>query len=223
MIVRASRDLPSDTEITFWYKSPMAHDPNELPVNLQYWGFRCDCILCQDTQSAGKSVLSNRNRISTEVQKLFKRSKMDLQKIEDAVLSLAGTYCRPAYELPRLALHSPYLSLAAIYASSQNFKKAVQFGLMSLESLGFVIKGGNIPRASDAPLVVQRWGLMTDEVVGCWMILCYAYLELVPILASQAEGYARFSYRICVGEDETFDQTYSRLSYRADGFLVTAE
>lgn len=147
---------------------------------------------------------------------------MNLQKIEDAVMSLAGTYCRPAYEVPRLALDSPYLSLAAIYASSQKFEKAVQFGLMSLESLGFVIKGGNIPRVSDAPLVIQRWGLMTDGVVGCWMILCCAYHELAPILASQAEGYARVSYRICVGEDETFDSTYSRLSHRVDGFLVTA-
>lgn len=98
----------------------------------------------------------------------------------------------------------------------------MQFGLMSLESLGFVIKGGDIPRVEDAPLVVQRWGLMTDGVVGCWMILCCAYHELVPILASQAEGYARVSYRICVGEDETFDSTYSRLSHRVDGFLVTA-
>lgn len=93
MIVRASRDLPPNTEITFWYKSPMVRDPNELPVNLQHWGFRCDCILCQDTQSTGRSVLSNRNRIAIEVQKLFKRPKMNLQKIEDAVMSLTGTYC----------------------------------------------------------------------------------------------------------------------------------
>lgn len=67
--------------------------PNELPVNLQHWGFTCNCILCQDTQSTGRSVLSNRNRISIEVQKFFKSPKMNLQKIEDAVMSLAGTYC----------------------------------------------------------------------------------------------------------------------------------
>ena len=45
-----------------------------------------------DTQSTGRSVLSNRNRIVIEVQKLFKRPKMNLQKIEDAVMSLTGTY-----------------------------------------------------------------------------------------------------------------------------------
>lgn len=87
-----------------------------------------------------------------------------------------------------------------------------------------MIKGGNILCVLDAPLVGQRWGLMTDgvvTVVGCWMILCCAYHQLAPILTSQAEGYARVSYRICIGEDETFDSTYSRLSHQVDGFLVT--
>ena len=223
MIVRASRDLPPETEITFWYQSPMDCDPKELPVNLQHWGFKCDCLLCQDAQSHSRGVLSNRNRILAELKGLFTRSKNNLRKIEDTLSSLASTYCRPAYEIPRLALVSPYMSLAAICASSQKYGKAVEFGLMSLESRGFVIKGGDISHVSDLPLVVQKWGLVTDNVVGCWMILCFAYRALAPTLASQAEGYARVSYRICVGEDETFDQTYSRLSDRVDGFVMTAK
>ncbi|OQD61514.1 hypothetical protein PENPOL_c016G08758 [Penicillium polonicum] len=223
MIVRASRDLPSNTEITFWYKSPISRDPKECPVNLQHWGFKCDCLLCQETRSAGSSVLSNRNRISADLQRLFKTSKMNLRKIEDRISNLAGTYSRPASEVPHLTLESPYMSLAAIYASSRKLEKSVEFGLKALESLGFVIKGGNPPYVSNAPLIVKKWGLMNDGVVGCWMILCLAYRELAPTLASQAEGYARVSYKICVGEDETFDKTYSRLSDRTDGFLTAAK
>lgn len=201
----------------------MTGDPEEFPVNLQHWGFKCDCILCQDTQSLSREVLSNRNRIPADLQILFKRPKIDLRKTEDTISSLACTYHRPASEILRLELYSRYLSLAAIYASSGKHEKAVKFGSKSLESLGFVIKGGDIPHISDAPLVVQKWGLMTDAVVGCWMILCYAFQKLAPTLASQAAGYARISYKICVGEDETFDQTYSRLSNRVDGFLTTAK
>ncbi|KAJ5120843.1 uncharacterized protein N7515_010231 [Penicillium bovifimosum] len=223
MIVRASRDLPPETEITFWYKSPMNGDPTELPVDLQHWGFKCDCTLCQDIRSLKPSVLLDRSRISADLQRLFKRPKINSRKIEDTISSLAGTYCRPASEVPRLALYSSYLSLAAFYASSGNLREAVKFGLMSLESLGFVIEGGNIPHVSDAPLVVQTWGLMNDGVVGCWMILCFAYRELASPLASQAGGYAKLSYRICVGEDGTFDQTYDRLSNRVDGLLTTAK
>lgn len=219
MIVRASRDLPPNAEITFWYKSPLNCDLKDLPVNLQHWGFKCDCILCQDTRSLSRSVLSNRDKLLADLQRLFKRPKINMRKIEDTISSLAGTYSRPASEIPRLALNSPYLSLAAIFASSHKHEKAVKFGIKSLESLGFVIKGGDIPNNPDTPLVVQQWGLMNDAVVGCWMILCNAFRELAPTLASQAEEYARVSYRICLGEDETFDQTYSRLSNRVDGFL----
>ncbi|KAJ6139733.1 hypothetical protein N7471_006219 [Penicillium samsonianum] len=223
MVVRASGDLPPNTEITFRYKSPMPRDPKEFPVNLQHWGFKCDCILCQETRSANSSVLSNRNRISADLRRLFKTSKMNLRKIEDKISTLAATYSRPASEVPHLTLDSPYLSLAAIYASSRKLEKSVEFGLKTLESLGFVIEGGNLPHVSNAPLVVKQWGLMNDGVVGCWMILCLAYRELAPTLASQAERYARASYKICVGEDETFDKTYSRLSDRVDGFLTTAK
>ncbi|KAJ5811052.1 hypothetical protein N7447_010568 [Penicillium robsamsonii] len=222
MIVRASKNLPPNTEITFWYKSPISSDPKEFP-NLQHWGFKCDCILCQETLSASSSVLSNRNRILADLRRLFKASKINLRKIEEKLSTLAGTYSRPASEVPHLTLDSPYLSLAAIYASSRKREKSVEFGLKALESLGFIIEGGNLPRVSDVPLVVKQWGLMNDGVVGCWMILCSAYQELAPTLASQAEGYARVSYRICVGEDETFDKTYSRLSDRVDGLLTTAK
>jgi hypothetical protein len=223
MIVRASRDLPPDTELTFWYQSPMTRDPEEFPVDLQHWGFKCDCPICHEAQIAGNSVLSNRHRISADIERLFKTSEMNLRKIEDKTSMLAGTYSRPDSEVPRLALYSPYLSLAVVYASRRELEKAVEFGLKSLKSLGFVIKGGESPRVSDAPLIVERWGLMTEGVVGCWMILCFAYRDLAPSLASQAEGYARVSYIICVGEDETFGQTYNRRSNRVDGFLTTAK
>ncbi|KAF3391247.1 hypothetical protein F1880_007849 [Penicillium rolfsii] len=223
MIVRASRDLPPNTEITFWYKSPMNRDPNELPIDLKHWGFKCDCILCQDTRSLSIGVLPKRKKLLADLRRLFKRPRNNFPKIEDTISSLAGTYHQPASEIPRLELNSPCLTLAAIYASSHRHEKAVKFGLMALESLGFVIKGGDIPPISGAPLVVEKWGLMSDAVVGCWMILCHAFQEFAPTLASQAEGYARVSYKICVGEDETFNQTYSRLSDRVDGFLTTAK
>ncbi|KAJ6016560.1 hypothetical protein N7540_011151 [Penicillium herquei] len=223
MIVRASRDLPPNTEITFWYKSPMNFDRKECTVNLDHWGFKCDCMLCQDARGTSKSILSNRNKILGDLRSLFKISKINLRKIEGKISSLAGTYQRPASAVPRLELHSPCLSLAAAYASNQNNAKAVEFAVMSLESLGFIIMGQDIPSVSDNPLIVQKWGLMTEGVAGCWMILCRAYEQLAPALASHAEEYARVSYRILVGEDVTFDQTYSRLSNRVDGLLTTAK
>jgi hypothetical protein len=222
MIVRASRDLPPNTEITFWYQSPMNSAPKELPVNLQHWGFNCDCELCQETRGASSSILSNRNRFSADLARLFKAPSLNLKKIEDTISRVADTYHRPACEVPRLALYSAYLSLAAFYGARRKQNQSVKFGLKTLESLGIVVEGGDIPHVPGVPLVVKQWGLMNDSVIGCWMILCAAYQQLAPALASQAEDYAKVSYKICVGEDETFDQTYSRSSDRVDGLLADA-
>jgi hypothetical protein len=44
------------------------------------------------------------------------------------------------------------------------------------------------------------------------MLLAGAYHLLAPDLETQAEEYARVSYKICVGKDETFDEIYGKLS-----------
>lgn len=44
------------------------------------------------------------------------------------------------------------------------------------------------------------------------MLLSSAYHSVAPDLEIQAEEYARISYKICLGEDETFDETYGKLS-----------
>jgi hypothetical protein len=58
-------------------------------------------------------------------------------------------------------------------------------------------------------VIVKEWGMMKQDVVDCWMFLREAYwLLLAPDLAAAAQGYAKTAYRIYVGEDETFDETY---------------
>ncbi|KAJ5291346.1 hypothetical protein N7478_000597 [Penicillium angulare] len=69
------------------------------------------------------------------------------------------------------------------------------------------------------PLLVKTWGMMNDDVVGCWMMLARAYRLVAPALQAQSVTYAKISYKICVGEDETFYKTYGRLSDRTDGLI----
>ena len=47
-----------------------------------------------------------------------------------------------------------------------------------------------------------------DYRIKCWMLLSNAYYLVAPDLETQAEEYARISYKICVCEDETFDETW---------------
>ena len=99
--------------------------------------------------------------------------------------------------------------------------KAIEFALKALESLGYVIEGGKPPFIPNTTLVIKKWGLMVDSLVGCWMCLSGAYREVLCGLEAQAEEYAKITYRVCVGEDETFEEVYGKLSERTDGLLAT--
>lgn len=224
MVVRATRDLAPNTEITHWYRSPLDKDSKEREMNLRLpWGFRCSCIICQDLQTTEKSDLTKRTKLTASLPKAFlSGNKPNVPRIEAVLSTLEKTYSHPAYEVPRLSIWSPYLTLAMICAAHAQPQKAIEFALKALESLGYVVEGGHLPHILGTPLLVKKWGLMTDGLVGCWMSLSGAYREVAPDLVKQAEGYARITYRICVGEGETFGETYGQFSERVDGLLATA-
>ena len=45
MVIRATQDIPANTEIAIWYK---VADYESMPNNMRHWGFDCTCTLCQD-------------------------------------------------------------------------------------------------------------------------------------------------------------------------------
>ncbi|KAK2765676.1 hypothetical protein FQN54_008532 [Arachnomyces sp. PD_36] len=213
-------DLAPNTEITFWYRSPLDNKSNETHMDLKHWGFKCSCVICQDRQATVKADLTMRTKLRADMLKLFQNGKRSSPAKLEALLSrFAETYTQPAPDVPRLGMWDPYLALSRMYAAYNQPQKAIDFTLKTLESLGYIIKGGNLPHTSGMPLLVEKWGLITDSLVGCWMGLSNAYREVAPGLADQAEKYARITYRVCVGEDETFDETYS--SERPNGPLVS--
>ncbi|KAL2839285.1 hypothetical protein BJY01DRAFT_250596 [Aspergillus pseudoustus] len=233
MVVRATRDLPANTELLFWYAEPSEDGGTSKAAkqpNLKHWGFKCSCVICQDLIETEASDIRKRRRVTGDMLNAFqalnksrKPKPAIIDRIEELVSQLEETYRKSAVEVPRLGIWKAYLSLAAVHASRSVSEKTVEFAMRTLESLGYVLEGGRPPYTPGTSLRVLKWGLMIDGLVGCWMMLCRAYCDAAPGLASQAEDYARISYRICVGEDETFEDTYSRFSNRVDGLLVRLE
>jgi hypothetical protein len=80
--------------------------------------------------------------------------------------------------------------------------------LKALECLGFVIEGADILDSSGRPLRVLKWGIMMDGVIQAWIHLGNVYAAFKPQLEDKAKEYARTSYRICVGEDVTFEESH---------------
>lgn len=56
---------------------------------------------------------------------------------------------------------------------------------------------------------------MQDHIIETWIHLWTAYAKFAPELCGKAEEYARIAYKICIGEDETFDERYGRLARRS--------
>ena len=59
---------------------------------------------------------------------------------------------------------------------------------------------------------------MVDPLIENWVHLWVAYERLVsrrPEPRKKAEEYARMTYKICIGEDETFEEQVGRVARKA--------
>ncbi|KAK0726200.1 hypothetical protein B0T21DRAFT_371164 [Apiosordaria backusii] len=220
MIVRATEDLPVNTEITIQYLSHLT--PQRQQKFVQNWAFACDCALCQDGDQTSDAVIAKRSRLAESLQSVLRPltrcgsyggtgSIANVIRKSSALLAeLEGTYTKPVEEVPRIALWGGYRDVAcALTLPGQgiapNPQKAVELGLKALQCLGFVIEGGSLGTNQD--LVVKKWGFMGNGLLDCWMCLKNAYYKTGSHeLALAADGYAKVCYRIQFGEDETFGE-----------------
>lgn len=219
MVIRATEDMPANTEITIGYR---AADYDSMPNNMRHWGFDCTCVLCQDYRETEKSTTSARKSQVADMHKALSRQVPHFAKAESIISATEKTYRRPALEVPRLELWEMCLALASNYAAHNNPRKTVKFALKTLESLSYVVTGAQLPYVPGTQLRVEKWGILQGRTIRCWMMLAKAYRKIAPQIVSQAVAYARLSYKMWLGEDETFDQTIDLWSNRLDGLVDSA-
>jgi hypothetical protein len=114
--------------------------------------------------------------------------------------------------VPHLDLWDAQRALTEINALQKQPLKAIDSATNALASLGYVNEGGTLPRTSGILIAIKQWGLMEDCLIKFWMLLSHVYRLVALDLETQAEEYAKISYRICVGEGETFKETHSKLA-----------
>ena len=208
MLVRATCDIPADTELKFWYQIPGASSYQETQKKLMStWGFECDCDICSDTKSTPKKATKRREALMGDLLVVFQNpSRFDVDKAERIAAAIEATYKSRVSEVPRLALHDPYLQITRAYAAINQPVKVVSTALKFLRSLSFVIEGADLPFASSTPFKIVQWGLMIDSVVEIWTHIWTAYAMVAPELCSRAEECTKTAHRICVGWDEEFEK-----------------
>lgn len=212
IIVRAAKDIPADSETFFWYVVPEARRTwGKAQEKLQSWGFQCSCVICQQDKKTAKKVHAKRNGLLEDLKEAFLApGGGDLPKAERLLAAIEKTYSAPAKDVPRLELWDPYLLLTRIYASNNRSQNAILTAFKVLRSLGFVITHQS-PDAPDSSFEVLQWGLMEDRVIETWTHLWAAYGNVAPHLCKKAEEYARVAYKICIGEDDTFEEKVGKM------------
>jgi hypothetical protein len=98
----------------------------------------------------------------------------------------------------------------SIYSEQRNAEKVAAMSLKALESLGFIIKGAQLPFSPAETFHVEKWGIMMDDVISIWVHIWNAYSAFAPHLLPQAADCGKLAYSICVGEDVTFKESYDK-------------
>ncbi|KAN0087063.1 hypothetical protein V8E54_000751 [Elaphomyces granulatus] len=208
-LIHATCDIPADTELTFWYRVPDGGNHEEMQEELKNWGFECDCAICLDAKKTPK-VLKRRDTLRGDLDTALNASELDVAKVERLIAAIGSTYKFPSSQVPQLTLWTPYLRLIRTFATENQPAKVVALALKGLECLGFVIKGAHPSDSSGIPFEVVQWGVMMDYVIEAWIHLRAAYMTLAPHLCQRAEECARLAYKMCIGEDVTFEESLGR-------------
>lgn len=208
MIVRASCDMETGIEITFWY-----HNPSNISVKNpleKHWGFVCGCAICLDAGATDAVVFRKRQKLIDDLQQVVSSSsalrRNEIKKMERLIDTLNRTYTQPANDVPRLLLWDPQLLLVRLYAAQNKVGKTMESAEKVFTSLGFVVVGAD---SSQTRFAIAKWGFFVEHVVETFLHIRAAFLTMgAGEDSSSAEGYARTAYKILVGEDISFDATY---------------
>lgn len=206
MVVRASCDMQTGNEVTFWYHSPTEDGSREKH---KHWGFVCRCAICLDARATDTAVVSKRQRLLSDLHREFSSPalrRVEIKKIERLIDELNQSYTQPAEDVPRLLVWDPQLLLVRIYAAQKKAAKVVESAAKVLFFLGFVVVGAD---SSQTCFEISKWGLMTESLVETFLHIHAAFVAMgAEMDSARAENYAKTAYKILVGEDDSFTVTY---------------
>lgn len=208
MMVRATRDLEPNEELSFWYHIPTGQ-LGKADKKLANWGFTCTCAVCADDKATKAAVHGERTLLLGQLNKVFLPASaraVDANAAERLLHALNDTYSRPAHEVPRLRLWDAQAGLTQLYMAQGKMDKALESFRRVLTLLGFAVKGAD---TTATPFKILKWGVLVDHLIGAFWEACTAF-EAVGLFndSRTAVAYARTAYAMVVGEDSSFEATY---------------
>lgn len=203
-IIRATKDLPANTELLFVYRSPEPLESyRDVQKGLSGWGFRCGCELCREKKATCKAALQKRRAINQGLNNLMRDIKFSqVTKARQLLNRLEETYVGKEPNAARLELSALRIGLGCHLVELGQPKAAIEMIVKGLEALGCIIIACPPGKQSRRPkFEVKRWGITTCHLPWAFLLLCQAYENLAPELCQVVRGYLELSYCIAVGEE----------------------
>ncbi|KAJ4137178.1 hypothetical protein NW768_002759 [Fusarium equiseti] len=214
-IVRATKDLAADTELSFCYRLPVPFESyQEAQKGFNNWGFTCNCELCLCKKATSRSVFQKRKAFANGLQELLGHPDSgNGAKAIRLIKAFEETYPTNNGCAIRLELCEPYFALGAHLLKSYQLNNAAKMIIKGLEALGHSIIACPPNDITDRPrLEIKRWGVASDAVPSAFYNLANVYRQLASELCLAAENYAEVSYTMMVGEKETWPEVFSNSS-----------
>ncbi|OBS25984.1 hypothetical protein FPOA_06514 [Fusarium poae] len=205
-IIRAARDIPAGTELTFPYRASADNESyEETQEKLAKWGFVCDCELCKERHKTTDTVLLQRRKLHNDFMNQLPSDKpFDFDKATKLLKGFEKMYRgKPAKQI-RWLLADLYGYTGIRCRQDGDFVEAAQMLIKALEAMGYVIHATAPGDArGQSRFEVKHWGMMELHIPWLFFQLIECYDEIDPQLVQPAEHYARLAYSIIVGEGES--------------------
>ena len=201
-IVRATKDIPANTELLFCYHPPSALQCyGEVQDHLSDWGFVCECALCKDRKNTSNTQLQRRAALFNECFAHYQGTgDIDIAKGNRLLRGIKSTYNGKAAKKVRIELAVAYTAACSYYARECMASEGGDTAIKALEALGFTIMAS----FTDQPrLEVKEWGMVHNYVPFLFLQLVHVYRDVKPEVGTTARNYAKLAYSMLVGEKET--------------------
>ncbi|KAL6915442.1 hypothetical protein FSST1_006937 [Fusarium sambucinum] len=191
-IVRAARDIPAGTELTFAYRASKSSESHKSTQDYQ-------------------AVRVQRQELHSDFSNQLPMDQpFDFDKAVKLLKAVEKTYRgKPAKQI-RWLLCDIYSYVGIRCRQDGDFVEAAEMLIKALEAMGFVIYATTPGTArGQSRFEVKHWGMMELHVPWLFFQLIECYDEIDPQLVQPAEHYARLAYSIIVGEGESMWEVLS--------------
>jgi hypothetical protein len=211
--------MDEGTELHFVYKSlEGASSYDDMRKGLSSWGFVCSCAMCLELKTTAKATIAKRKSLKQEIKRAMGANPeaTNIAKTLRLLQQFETTYppASTGSPIPRTLAGEAYFALGQAYLCRNKDLDAAEVILKGFEALGFVIVAcprGGTTKAQPNCLRIDRWGLGLNSAVNAFLHLSQAYETLAREQSKVALGFAKTAYRMMIGEDVTFLDTYPEL------------